>query len=264
MAFVELNRASVLRDGIPILDGIDLKIEEGCHTAILGPNGSGKSTLMKLLSCQIYPLAREQDPQPVLIFGRARWDVFDLRRNLGIVSSDMHQSFVLDDGLTALDAVVSGFFASQGMDQRRRITPRMEAAGYEALELMGAANLAQRFLGTLSTGEARRVLVARALAPRPAALLLDEPTTALDLASRFHLLETLQELAVTGTTLILVTHHVEEIVPEIDRVLILKEGKIAHEGSKHTILTESILSESFGVPVKISLSGGYVTAAHNG
>lgn len=262
MTFVDLNDATVLRGGNPILDHVSLSIRDGQHTAILGPNGSGKSTLMKLLSCQIYPLARETEPQPVRIFGKTRWDVFELRTQLGIVSSDMHQTFVQDEDLNAHDAVVSGFFASQGITQWRRVTPSMEEAAKEALDLMGVLSLSQRKLGTLSTGEARRVLIARALAPKPTALLLDEPTTGLDIASRFHLLETLRTLVVSGATLILITHHVEEIIPEIDRVVIIRDGKIYKDASKEALLTDAVLSESFGIAVSIASRNGYFSATH--
>jgi iron complex transport system ATP-binding protein len=260
MTFVELNDASVVRNGNPILDHVSLKIRDGQHTAILGPNGSGKSTLMKLLSCQIYPLARETDPQPVLIFGKTRWDVFELRTQLGIVSSEMHQTFVQDEDLNAHDAVVSGFFASQGITQWRRVTPDMEKSAKEALELMGVTSLAHRKLGTLSTGEARRVLIARALAPKPVALLLDEPTTGLDIASRYHLLETLRALVASGTTLILITHHVEEIIPEIERVVVIRDGKIYKDGPKDSLLTNEVLSESFGIGVAVAEQDGYFSA----
>jgi len=262
MAFVELNDASVIRNGNPILDHVSLTISDGQHTAILGPNGSGKSTLMKLLSCQIYPLARETEPQPVRIFGRTRWDVFELRTQLGIVSSEMHQTFVQDEDLNTHDAVVSGFFASQGITQWRRVTTEMEEAAKEALDLMGVSSLAERKLGTLSTGEARRVLIARALAPKPNALLLDEPTTGLDIASRYHLLETLRTLVASGTSLILITHHVEEIIPEIERVVIIRDGKIYKDGSKEYLLTDAVLSDSFGIGVSITFQDGYFSATH--
>jgi iron complex transport system ATP-binding protein len=116
-------------------------------------------------------------------------------------------------------------------------------------------------MATLSTGEARRVMIARALVHRPRALLLDEPCSGLDIASRRHFLESLRELARGGTTLLLVTHHVEEILPEIDHVALLREGRVVRQGRKADTLTDAALSETFGLPVQVSRHGDYYAAA---
>ncbi len=176
---LEINGATLVKNGTRILDNLCLTVAQGQHTAILGPNGSGKSSLIKLLTRQYYPLARRGDGPPLLrIFGRERWHVTELRSLLGIVSADLHRDFTNDEALTGREAVLSGFFAAQGLAAHHEVTRTMQTHAEEALLAVDAANLAEKPLARMSTGEARRILIARALAPRPRALLLDEPTAA--------------------------------------------------------------------------------------
>ena len=255
---LRVERAVLLRGSRRILDIDRLEIAEGEHTVILGPNGSGKSSLMKLIAGLHYPLARESPV--VAVFGRERWDVFALRLHLGIVSPELQQTFVADSHLIGLDAVISGYFASQGLFRNHRVTDEMLDRAWESLGLMDALDLAEKPLEQMSTGEARRILIARALVSGPRALLLDEPTTGLDLAASRHFLETLRRLAQNGTTLLLVTHHVDEILPEIDRVVLLKDGKVFRDGRKSEILTSETLTALFGIPIRIARHGAYYSA----
>jgi len=257
---LEISEASVVLGGNRILDGLTLTIRAGEHTAILGPNGAGKSTLMKLLTLQLYPFASANGTLPVRVFGRDRWDVFDLRTQLGIVSADLHDRFVHGNaagGITGNDAVLSGFFASQGLFSHARVTDAMWQQASQALDSVGAAHLAEATLDTMSTGEARRVLIARALVHKPKALVLDEPTRGLDLVARHHFLERVRQVAQRGTTIILVTHHAEEIIPEIDRVILLRRGRVAYDGAKSAVLTAARLTDVFDAPVTVSLVNGY-------
>jgi iron complex transport system ATP-binding protein len=255
--------ATVVKGGRRVLDCVTTCIGQGEHTAIVGPNGSGKSTLVNLLTLQDRPLARADVDHvpPVRVFGSATWNVFDLRTRLGVVSADMHHRFVIGNSMgriTGLDAVLSGFFASHGVTIYGDVTDEMQALAREALERMDASPLAERHLDEMSSGEARRVLLARALVGRPTALVLDEPTTGLDVVARHRLLERVRRIAREGTTLILVTHHVEEIVPEIETLVLLRRGCIFKAGSTRTILTPSNLAETFGAPVELTeLSGRY-------
>src|SRR5262249_31943970 len=149
-------------------------------TVILGPNGSGKSSLIKLIMRQDYPLIHRDGTPALLVYGQARWDVFELRKRLGIISADMQQMFLSGfshQEICGLDLVVSGFFASAGIFPHHEVMPAMRRRALEALSLMEATSLAQKPIATMSTGEARRLLIARALVPDPRALLLDEPTT---------------------------------------------------------------------------------------
>jgi iron complex transport system ATP-binding protein len=243
-----------------VLDRLTLSIQVGEHTAILGPNGAGKSTLIKLLTLQQYPLATDADASPIRVFGEDRWDVFELRSKLGIVSADLHDRFVHGNSngvVTGLDAVVSGFFATHGLFGHQRVTEAMRRQALEALERVDAARLARATLNTMSTGEARRVLIARALVHQPSALVLDEPTRGLDLVSRHHFMERVRAVARQGTTILLVTHHVDEIIPEIARVILLRAGRIVCDGVKAGVLTATHLSDAFDAAVSVEQSGGY-------
>lgn len=246
---VELERATVCRGTVPVLHELSLRLETGRHTAILGPNGCGKSSLVKLITRELYPVSREGEA-PVRVFGRTRWDVFALRAHLGLVAPDLQRGLIGAPGLTAADAVLSGFFASQRVDAER-VTTAMRERAAAALDEADAAHLAARPLAELSTGEARRVLIARALAHRPLALLLDEPTTGLDVGAQRHFLATLRRLARAGTTLVLVTHHVEEIVPEIGRVILLRAGRVFADGTPPQVLTTERLSALYGTPLRV-------------
>ena len=257
---LEIHEASVLRAERLILDRLSLRLAVGQHTAILGANGSGKSTLIRLISRQLYPLARSGGVPVVRVFGLDRWSVSELRSLIGIVSPSMQLDYTSDTPLEVFDAVVSGFFAARGLGLDHQVTPDMRERALEALAQMEATPLIGREMASLSTGEARRVLIARALVHRPRALLLDEPCAGLDPASRRRFLESLRMLARHGTTLLLVTHHVEEILPEIDHVLLLHEGKLLREGSKANVLTDAGLSDAFGMRMRVGRQGEYYSA----
>ncbi|MGO8670492.1 MAG: ABC transporter ATP-binding protein [Capsulimonadaceae bacterium] len=257
---LRIDEATVRRGDRRILDNISMEIPEGCHTAVVGANGSGKTTLIRLITRQHYPLARPDDRPVVTIFGKDRWNVFDLRAMMGIVSSDLDHDFVADAGILGLDAVLSGFFASKGLARNHRITADMRNRARQALADAEAENLAAKPMEEMSTGEARRVLIARALVASPRALLLDEPTTGLDMVARSRFLATLRRLAVSGRTILLVTHHIEEILPEIDHVILLKHGKVHAAGTKESTLTSESLSSAFAASVEVRRSGDWYSA----
>jgi iron complex transport system ATP-binding protein len=260
---LELREATVIKGDRRVLDGLTLTIRAGEHTAIVGPNGAGKSALVNLLTHDDRPLRHDDGSPSVLVFGDGNWNVFELRSQLGIVSSDLHHRFVLGNNegrVTAEAAVLSGFLATQGILRHGAITDEMRRRAAEALARMGASHLAKRRLDEMSTGEARRVLLARALVTAPRALILDEPTTGLDLVARHDFTERVRQIARAGTTLILITHHIEEIVPEIERVILVSEGKIAAAGSKRDILTPAHLSKLFNAPITLEEADGYFYA----
>jgi iron complex transport system ATP-binding protein len=263
---LELTNATVLRGDqqVTVLHNLTLTIQEGEHTAILGPNGAGKSALVRVLTHEDRPLVPASgEPPPVRVFGSDTWDVFDLRSRLGLVSADLHHRFVFGNNegrVRAENAVLSGFFATQGILRYGVITADMRQRAAEALGRMGVAHLARRFMDEMSSGEARRVLLARALVTGPRALVLDEPTTGLDLVARHAFMEQVRRIAREGTTLILITHHTEEIIPEIQRVILLRGGRIVASGSKAEILEQGELSALFDAPVTVDEDDGYYYA----
>src|SRR5229473_373945 len=217
---LSLEHVTVLRgarEQRPALDDITLRIASGEHVCILGPNGCGKSTLIKTITRECYPLAREGSR--ISILGRERWDIFELRTRLGIVSPDLLASCTTDS--TGRDVVLSGFFSST------RIFPHHHLArAKETLERLGIAHLSDRAVAEMSSGEAKRTLIARALVHQPHTLLFDEPSNALDIGAQLQLRDTMRQLAQSGLGILLVTHHVSEIIPEIERVILLREGRI--------------------------------------
>lgn len=261
---LELHDTRLMRGESEVLHGLSLRIEPGQHTAIVGPNGAGKSSLVRMIHRDDYPLAHEDGTPPLRILGRTRWDVFELRKHLGIVSGDLQQRLAGEDLVDGLDAVVSGFFASHVLSFNHAVSEAMRAAAKAALDRLGAGHLAHRRFATLSTGEARRVLIARALVHHPGALLLDEPTAGLDFVAQRTLLESLRGLAQGGTTVVLVTHHLEEILPEIDHVILLRDGRVFAQGHKNDVLRSETLSAQYGVPIRVRRNGGYYHAELDG
>lgn len=260
---LRVNDATVVKGGVRVLDRLSLTIRAGEHTTILGPNGAGKTTLINLLTFDDRPLASPDGVPGVTVFGRDRWHVFELRTQIGIVSAGLHQRFVSGHSAGPIrgeDAVVSGFFATQGFLINLDVTAEMRERAREALARVEAGHLADKVVGAMSTGEARRVLIARALVTQPPALVLDEPTTGLDVVARHRFLEMVRSLAKAGTTIVLVTHHVEEIIPEIRQVVLLDRGRVAASGAPEDVLTAAHLSNLFDAPVRIEQVDGYYRA----
>ena len=245
--FLELRGVNVARGERMVLHDVNLTVKTGQHVAILGPNGCGKSTLIMVMICQVYPIVEPR--MRVRIFGRERWDLAELRRHFGVVGAELPGERTAVT--TGLDAVTAGFFSASTLWPNLHVTPEMRARSWEALERMEATRLANQRVGEMSAGEKRRIVIARALVHRPKQLLLDEPSNALDLAAQRELRHTLQRLAGEGTGLVLVTHHLGDILPEIERVILMRSGRIVGDGPRQQLLTETRLSELFGAPVRI-------------
>lgn len=252
-ALIEFEEVSVVRGTRLALDRITLRIGLGEHVAILGPNGCGKSTLIKTIARECYPLV--QAGSAIRIMGRETWNIFDLRSMLGIVSNDLTETFHRD--VTGRDVVLSGFFSSVGIWSHQHVTPEMQEKADNALARLEVSHLAERLASEMSSGEARRVLLARALAHDPHALLFDEPSTSLDLFAQHELRLVMRKLACFGIGIVLVTHHLGDILPEIERVVLMDRGRIAADGRKEEILTSERLSRLFGLPVELTSRNGY-------
>jgi iron complex transport system ATP-binding protein len=253
---IELENLSVMLGGKRALDNISITINMGEHTAIVGPNGSGKSTVIKVISRDLYPLFNSGLKARVL--DKENWNVFELRELLGIVSDDLQED--CHRGLCAKEIILSGFFSSIGLFYNHLVTKAMQKKAADMIDFLEIAHLAEKPMTEMSSGEARRVLIARALVHDPKALILDEPSNNLDLHASRHFREIIRKIANSGKTIILVTHHLHDIIPEINRLIFLKNGKVFKDGKKEVLLSSSNLSELFGVSVKVNFENGFYNA----
>ncbi len=249
---LDIRNITVYRGAVKVFDGFSLQIEAGCSTVILGPNGAGKSTLMKLLSNELHPVFSLDSH--IRVFGRARWNVWDLRSQLGIISWDLQHDYL--SCAMGLNVVLSGFYSSIDIWRNQTFSDTEYCKAEKVMESLGICDLKDREFGFMSTGEQRRFLLARALVSDSGTLLFDEPTSGLDLKATFLYLEQLVALMRSGKTVLLVTHHVHEIPPDIRRVVMLKDGKVFQDGTPEEMLTSEKLSQLFDYPVDVvSLRG---------
>ncbi|MGP9692997.1 ABC transporter ATP-binding protein [Brachybacterium sp. AOP25-B2-12] len=251
-----LHDVVVRRGGRHLLDHVDLTIDEGERWVVLGPNGAGKSTTIRLLSARLHPTSGTVD---LLGYRLGRTDVFELRPLIGLASQELAETIPGEE--TALDVVVT---AGYGIIGRWRETYDDLDTGRarDLLAAFGVEQLADRAFATLSTGERKRVLSARALMTDPELLLLDEPASGLDLGGREELVRSLSLLAKDPDTpvTVLVTHHVEEIPPGYTHALLLRAGKVVAAGPIGETLTSRNLTRTFGLPLVVEQQGERFTA----
>ena len=250
---IEFDNVSIQRENTMALRNVSFTIDAGEHIAILGPNGCGKSTLIKAITRECYP--RFPDESRVRMWGDEIWTLFDLRAKLGIVTNDLVE--YCTEPYPIRETVLSAFFGSVGIWPNHHVTPAMEARADEVLEFFEIAHLQDRLMTEVSSGEARRAVFARALAHDPKALLLDEPTNSLDVRAQLEVREAVRKLAASGVSVIVVTHYLPDIIPEIGRIISLKRGEIYFDGAKEKLLTSARMQELFEVPVQVEQVGGY-------
>ncbi|MFA4860999.1 ABC transporter ATP-binding protein [Methanoregula sp.] len=254
---IEFENITVFRDNNPALDRISITIAEGENVAILGPNGAGKSSLVRTITRELYPVV--SDERVVFrIRGRDVWDVFELRSTIGIVSNDLQITFNRE--MSGREVILSGFFSSVGLFNQE-ISPAMSGKADAICTFLEIDHLKDRLMTDMSSGEARRFLIGRALVNNPRTLILDEPANSLDLHSLHTFRKTIRKIAQSGTGIILITHNLHDIIPEISRVVLMKEGRIVNDGKKTDLLTGHAIGNLFSVPLEVIESGGYYYAA---
>ena len=250
---LDIKNAQIFRGETRVFDNLSFVLEEDRHTAILGPNGAGKSTILKLLAGEVHAVPKEDTS--IRLFGESRWNVWEVRKHLGMVSHDLQHQYL--EQVSGLKVVLSGYYASIGTYGHQDFTYAQIARARSVMEDLGISPLTDRKYAAMSTGEQRRCLLARALVHDPSVLVLDEPTSGLDLTATFHYLDLVRGYMRKGKTILLVTHHIHEIPPEIARVVLLKKGKILADGEKKTVFSEKNLSHLFDCPVTLACANGW-------
>ena len=255
---IDVRNATIYRGSTRVFDDFDLTIEQHEHVAILGPNGSGKTTLLKVINRELYPVVK--DDSWVRILGRTRWNVWELRSHIGVISHDLQAGY--RGTISGLDVVLSGYLSSVGIHGilAGRISDAQKQSARQVMEDLGVESLANTPLRNMSTGQQRRCLLGRALVHDPDTLILDEPTAGLDLSAGFDYLARIRGLVSQGKNIVLVTHLLNEIPPDIERIVLLSEGRIVADGPKDEVLTEHNLLKTYGTAIKVALIDGYYLA----
>lgn len=256
LPIIDIQYATVYRGDTRVFSDFSLTLQDGEHLAILGPNGAGKSTFLKLLSGEVHPMAL--DHTRVRLFGEQRWNVWDVRKQLGIVSSDLQRDYLIC--AEGRNVVLSGFYASNDTYDHQTFSQAQVTRANDVMHELGIESFASRSFGHLSTGEQRRFLLGRALVHDPPVLVLDEPTSGLDLKSCFQYLDLVRAQIRKGKTVVLVTHHLHEIPPEIERVIFLKGGQIHADGLKSALFTNDHLSTLFDRRIVLAQANGWYQA----
>lgn len=255
---IDIRNATIFRGDTRVFENFSISIGRHEQAAILGPNGSGKTTLLKVINREIYPVRR--DGSWVRILGRETWNVWELRSHIGIVSNELQMNY--RNSTSGLDVVLSGYLSSVGIHGplAGRLTAGQKRHARNVMRELGVESLADTPLRRMSTGQQRRCLLGRALVHDPDTLILDEPTAGLDLTASFDYLARIRRQITGGKNIVLVTHLLNEIPPDIRRVILLREGRIVADGPKQQVLTEYMLGETYGTTVRIAKVDGYYLA----
>ncbi len=250
---LEIKNATVYQGDTLVFKDLNLTIDDQYNTVILGPNGAGKSTLLKLLTRETYPV-KKPDTQ-INILGEKQWNIWDLRAHMGILSSHLQSEYLLN--APARNVILSGFYSSNDVKTHHHFSKKQQLRVDELIAFLDIAPLLDRVFGELSTGEQRKLLFARALVHKPKLMVLDEPTSGLDISACFEYIKIIQRLIKSGTKILLITHHLHEIPPEIERVILLKKGEIVQDGLKESILTTDNLAYIFGTSLRLTEIEGF-------
>lgn len=251
---IEYQNVTIMRNNRRVLDDISLSIGIGEHVAILGPNGAGKSSLIKTITRELHPISGSSNSY-LRILGKELWNVVELRGQLGIVGSDVIRSSFGD--FSCKEIILSGFFSSAGIWPRHRVTTEMRKRAREVMRLMGIHHLEEASINEISTGESRLVMIGRALVNDPLTMLLDEPTSSLDPQAARNVRLTLSKITSEGKSIVMITHNLSDIIPEIGRVVFIRNGRVVQDGEKGKILTSESLSALFGTKLEVVRRNGY-------
>lgn len=250
---IEMHDAVVRRSGRDLIHVDHFVLEHGDNMVLLGPNGAGKSTFIRMVTREMHPLYREVPP--VRFCGSDRIVLSEVQKIIGIVSATMQDQIAVH--LPAIEIVVGGLYGTLGIPRQVHPSERDFERAQSALDTLGVGAIARRDVMTLSSGQARRVLIARALIHDPEVLVLDEPCNGLDPEGMYYVRSSLRKLAQAGKGIIMVTHFPEDILPEIDRVVMIKEGRIYADGPKRELMTTERLSDLFNIPLEVKEQDGY-------
>ncbi|WP_063420346.1 MULTISPECIES: ABC transporter ATP-binding protein [Prochlorococcus] len=251
--WLDINDVEAWLGPTQVFRNLSLKLEQGENTAILGPNGSGKTALVKLITRNIYPIVKRGST--LKIFGNKKIKLNQLRSRIGVVSTDLEVR--TPDYISAKDVVLSGLYGSIGINRNRSPKEKEIKKVQDLISELGLEDIEARSFGQLSDGERRRLLIARAMINEPEVLILDEPTNGLDLKARHQLLKYIRILCTSKTTIILITHRVEDIVKEMQRIIFLKKGAIIRDGATKDLLLSEPLGKLYETPLEIIYANGY-------
>jgi iron complex transport system ATP-binding protein len=243
-SMIKMENIVFRREARTIIDGINLQMEKGQNWVILGKNGSGKTTLLEMLNGYQFPSSGR-----VTVLGQVygEVDLREMRRKIGYISQSLLEKLTLRDPVW--EVVATGAFAFLRFYQE--IPAETVEKAHEMLDFVGLTHVKDQPLGTLSQGERKKILLARALMTEPSILIMDEPCAGLDLYEREKFLANIESLGKRDILLIYVTHHIEEIMPAFTHVALIDEGRLVASGRKEVVLTAEHLASAFRIPVSV-------------
>jgi len=255
-ALIEMKNVQVKCGRYEVFSDLSLTLPADRSSAVIGPNGSGKSTLLKLIARDLYPEGNENAVFNIL--GQAARERDKLRLEMGLVSHELQTR--IDKGSSVYQVVISAFYSSLTTYFHQTYTEEQKETARRYIKFVGIGHLTDTLFAALSTGEQRRCLLARSLIHNPEYLILDEPTAGLDIKASYQYLETLSELIASGKKIVLVTHHLHEILPEIDWFVFLKDRQLIEAGERSELLTDEKISNLFEIPMQLKEEDGRITA----
>ena len=245
--WIESKNVEVNLNGKSLIKDIDLRIKHKEHTVILGPNGAGKSTLLKLIDRTVYPIHKKGSY--FRLFGSSNINIWDLRKKIGFLSKDVEER--IPGSLSSVDVIISGIFGVFKRIDNEAIIEQYREKADKLLKTLRLDSIRNQSFGELSDGQKRLVTIIRALIHEPQVVILDEPTNSLDLASKKIIIESLDKLTCTDTTLVQVTHDISNIIQGTKRIVLMKKGSIVANGSPKQILKDEVLSELFDIKLHL-------------